>query len=223
LFKSFLSNLLHTLYPNQCPYCEIGIKYNMLFCSDCEKNLNYDGYVKEFKTRLNQNFACLSVFKYEGNVKNAVLRYKFAKRRDYGEKFSKLMANCLNKKINTANFDIITSVPMDKIKIKKRGYNQSQELAEKLSKFINVKYKQTIRKIKKNSEQHTLSGKDRRKNCRGIYEIIDPSFIKNKKILICDDVVTTGSTLSECIISLKRAQITEVFCVTLAISTIDFK
>lgn len=127
------------------------------------------------------------------------------------------MAKCLKEKLVDTEFDLITSVPMTKEKTKKRGYNQSRQLAKKISKIINIRYEETLFKIQKNSEQHTLGAKDRKKNCVGVYQIIKSARVKNKKILLCDDVITTGNTLLECVTVLKESRAKEVFCITLAV------
>ncbi|MDR3178743.1 MAG: hypothetical protein LBT82_01630 [Oscillospiraceae bacterium] len=188
----------------------------------CEKFIKPINLLKKFKIYNSEEFFCLSVLKYEKNIRKAILRYKFTRRKDYFKNFAKLMAESLKKNFENLDFDFITSVPIDKYKTNQRGYNQSKELAEEMSKILNIPYKELLMKTKQTKEQHLSNAKERKENLRGVYSIIKSVILSRKSILLCDDIVTTGSTLSECVQILKEAKACRVFCVTLAATILDF-
>jgi predicted amidophosphoribosyltransferase len=107
----------------------------------------------------------------------------------------------------------VTCVPIFKNKLKERGYNQSKLLAEFAAKNLNLEFKEVIAKIKDNSMQHGLNFAGRQINVRGVYKICGD--VKNKNILLCDDVVTTGATLNECVHILAKEN-ANVFCASAA-------
>ena len=112
-------------------------------------------------------------------------------------------------------FDYITYVPMHRKDKRSRGFNQSQLLAKELSKLMNIGCFQTLIKVRQTDPQHILEGKKRLTNLKGAFKIVDKSLIKGRKILIIDDVVTTGSTLSECSKTLDKGKPAQICCATL--------
>ena len=96
-------------------------------------------------------------------------------------------------------YDIIIIVPISRQRKKERGYNQSELIAKEISRIIEVPIARKILKKNKNTvSQSTLNKKQREENAKGVFEVKNASEIFNKKILIIDDVYTTGSTVNEC-------------------------
>lgn len=96
-------------------------------------------------------------------------------------------------------YDIILIVPISNKRKKERGYNQSELLAKEIAKIISVKIeKNKILKIKNTLPQSTLNKIQREENVKGVYKAIQIEKIRNKKILIFDDIYTTGNTVNEC-------------------------
>lgn len=113
-------------------------------------------------------------------------------------------------------FDYITSVPLHANRKRKRGYNQAEVLSKRLGREVNITYKDLIKKDKINLQQHKLSYDKREENVKGVYSTKHKDIINGSKILICDDVITTGSTLKECCKVLYENGGYEVFCITVA-------
>lgn len=112
---------------------------------------------------------------------------------------------------------MISCIPLSKKRFHDRGYNQAELLAKEISKNVDVRFVPTLKKIKNNTAQSTIKdAKQRAVNVVGAYTVIDPNAVKGKRILLVDDVVTTGSTVSECARMLKRAGAKAVYCITLA-------
>ena len=99
---------------------------------------------------------------------------------------------------NLSEFDLITCVPMHKDSLKKRGYNQAELLARECAEIMELPYADTLIKYKLAQAQHCIKANHRAKNVKGVYRIIDKELIKDKNILIIDDIITTGHTLGEC-------------------------
>ena len=114
------------------------------------------------------------------------------------------------------DIDIITAVPLHKLRKKERGFNQSEILASKIGKLIGVPYVGLLVKFKKNKVQHSLPRLEREENVKNVYKAINENKIKGKNILLCDDIVTTGSTLRECAKILFEAGANKVYCATTA-------
>lgn len=102
-----------------------------------------------------------------------------------------------------------------------RGYNQSKLLAENIGNYLKLAYLETLLKIKNNQKQRNLSANQRYLNVKRAYSCLNSAMIKDKTILLCDDIITTGSTLSECADILIHAGAANVFCVTLASTLLD--
>ena len=112
-----------------------------------------------------------------------------------------------NKKICTQikNYDIIMPIPISKKRMKQRGYNQSAVIASNLAKTFNMDCKNNILvKIKDNPPQSELGQNERSANVKGVYKLKNEKHIFQKKILLIDDIFTTGSTANECARLLKE-------------------
>ena len=110
------------------------------------------------------------------------------------------------------DFDYITCVPMHKEQKLNRGYNQSELLAKECADLMRTKYIHSLEKYKKNQVQHTLSGAERRKNVKGVYRPINKEMLKGKRVLLIDDIITTGSTLAECTKILSKCGCSDICC-----------
>ena len=121
---------------------------------------------------------------------------------------SLLIVNCSSN----LPFDVAVPIPLSKKRLKKRGYNQSALLAKVIAKELNIDFNDTTMiKIKETEIQSTLSKTDRAKNLKGVFTITDNS-LKGKRILLIDDVRTTGATLEEATkVLLKQAKTSSVF------------
>ena len=115
------------------------------------------------------------------------------------------------------SYDIISAVPIHKKRKKERGYNQSELIAREIAKNIPViVYKNALKKIKNNKRQSDLSKEDRLDNVKNVYQIANEEIIKDKRVVLFDDIYTTGSTLNECSRLLKQNGVKEILAITLA-------
>lgn len=203
-----------------CKNCEkeLGkyvINFNNIHINKLVKNLYQEKKHKGKNKR--KNIKKFHIFKYEDLVRKLIIQYKFNDKAYLYKMFCEFIVK--NKKsfdfINS--YDIILPVPIHKKRRKQRGYNQSELIARELAKNVQIKcYTDVLVKIKNNKPQSTLSGKLRKENTKNVYKLNNFEKIENKKILIFDDIYTTGATVDACIRELKNANVSEIGVLTLA-------
>ena len=141
---------------------------------------------------------------------------KFGNKKYISAELAKMMTDTFIEEEMCA--DVVTFVPMTAKEIKERGYNQSELLAEEVAKRLNLPITSTVLKIKETDKQKRLTAKERRENLKGVFAVADKTAIKGKRILLVDDVITTGATVNECSAVLKKAGATKVSSLTACIT-----
>ena len=157
-----------------------------------------------------------AVWYYKDNVRKSLLRYKFSGIRSYGEAFGRFLAmKVLNQKLE--DFDVLTWVPISKKRRAERGYDQSELIAKAIAKELAVPCIATLQKTRHNLAQSLQPNAAARKaNVLGVYSIASSLDLTDKQILLIDDIMTTGATLSECSRVLLTAGAKNVCCATMA-------
>lgn len=213
--KAFATDIL---FPVRCPYCEKVIERTEYACKDCKKLFPQTSY----KRHAFGGYMCSAPFPYDGIFNKAVKRFKFGNCGGYAKQLAFPIVQSILEIHTESNFDIITCVPMHKSSLKERGYNQAELLAKECAEIMNIPYVDTLEKIKKNKTQHSIKASERADNVKGVYKIIDKQIVKDKNILIIDDIITTGHTLGECSRILIKSGCSNVCCATLCTVTIDY-
>lgn len=161
-----------------------------------------------------------SVLLYEGEVKHLISGLKYNNKPYLSRTLSRFIADKYKELGWEA--DLIIPVPLSLARKKWRGYNQAELLAEGVSDYIGLPINtETLVKIKDTDAQATLNLSDRRKNLRESFKVMDKYAVKGKRILLIDDVMTTGSTASACAIELKKAHAARVMVLSIAHAKID--
>lgn len=181
-------------------------KIDGLLCLKCgemleDGNLNCK-FCENFDYAFNSNRSIV----YYNDVSSKIVKdLKYNGRKYYAKFIARLM---VQDKSIFEGIDMLTFVPISKERRKSRGFNQAEEIAIEISKLTNIEVKECLIKTKDNKHQAELSQKERLKNLTGTFELAFEmkSEIKSKKILLIDDVFTTGATLSECARVLKTAK-----------------
>ena len=193
-------SILSIIYPGSynCLNCgeeldDIGI------CKICEDKMEYCT-----NTKIIDDVKVYSISYYGYAIKKLILDFKYKSDFNCGEYLGKLVV----KKFNQIDkeFDYITCVPSSKKKLKERGFNQCEFLANYLSENKNIPYIKSLKKINNIKEQKFLSAMEREENIKNAFFLIDNKKFIDKKILLIDDVITTGFTIEECIKELKKIQ-----------------
>lgn len=206
--------VLDFFFPRRCPFCG-AVAGKELLCKKCLRSLPFTG---EHAVREGTFGRCAAPLYYEDSVREAILQFKFKAKLGGMSCFGMLMAECAAEHYSGA-FDAITWVPVSKKRLKKRGFDQTRYLTGSMCVDWHVAPIETLRKVTDNPPQSTLETEEqRRANVLGVYEAVNAEQFRGKRLLLVDDILTTGATLSECVRVLKEAGAGEVMCLTLAMS-----
>lgn len=210
-----IEKTLEYIFLPSCGICnKLGEGY---LCKKCEKELKKYELNLYGVENINNYIEKLHVFKYEKMIRELIIQYKFNEKSYLYKAFCELIIK--NKKVFDfiKSYDIIIPVPIHKTRMRKRGYNQSELIAKELAKKLNIGYnKKVLIKVMKNKPQSILNKKERKENTENVYKIINIEKIYNKRILIFDDIYTTGATINACIKELKKAKVKKIGVLTLA-------
>lgn len=209
-FSHFLSVLF---FPDRCPFCNKLVEPNDVACPSCLEMLRRKHL--PIKSGVN-GFRCISSFVYDGKVRRLILQTKYQKLTQFIPQIAKILANDIKEIYGDKAFDIITAVPMFKDDLYYREYNQAALLAKEIAEVLGIPYHDTLRKVKRTKKQHTLKYQERKTNLSGVFELIKKERLENKRILIIDDVVTSGYTLGNCCKILSKAKPELICCATVA-------
>ena len=211
---SLLHRIANTLFPPKCVLCGKILEKNELdLCADCRIDAP-ECPVR--RTKLPFLDSWLAVWHYEGQVRRSLLRYKFYNRRHYAASYGRLLAMKIARE-REGEFDLITWVPISRWRKLRRGYDQVELLAQAVCAELQMEPVPTLCKIRHNPPQSGIVGQaQRRANVLGVYEADEPESFKDKRVLILDDIITTGATLSECARVLLTAGAKEVHCAAIA-------
>lgn len=143
----------------------------------------------------------IAPFYYKEPYRDIFLKFKFNGDYAVGRILGMLMTEYFEASEELSEFDYITVVPLSKARMNERGYNQSQLLAEMIAKKLGIEIRNVLKRIKNKKPQSKLSGYKRMTNIKGVFEVTED--VKDKKILVFDDICTTGNTMEECAAVLK--------------------
>lgn len=212
-FKNFC---LHLFYPKEftCDFCgkelDTITRYNI--CEDCNSYLTTNSHIcKKCGSEIDEQYEycqncknkqvyykfARAPFKYDGEIKTSIHNFKYSNAKYLASSFSNFMTDTIIQE--NYEFDLLIPVPLTKQREKYRGYNQSLLLCEQISKNLHVPVlKDCLIRNKFITSQTKLSFEERYKNLEDCFEITNPALIKGKKILLIDDVMTTGATVEAC-------------------------
>jgi len=237
---SWYSGLINVLLPPRCIKCGKILSERNGLCPECFNKINFISepfcyhcgrpFHNEIQTNAANRYfcgACLkhkhplfelqrSAFIYDSNSKELILDFKFNDQTSSAEPLTKMLWSA-GRDIWQENPDLLIPVPIHKLRLLKRRYNQAALLAKYLSQLTNipVDYCSLIRH-ENTVPQVSLSRNDRRKNLKKAFSLKYPERICGKNIVLIDDVETTGSTLSECAKVLKRHKAGKIYALTVA-------
>lgn len=191
---------LSRFYPPFCPQCGLPQASSSL-CSSCQQD------PLPFKHR--------SFGPYEGTLKEMIHQFKFNGQKSLKKPLGLLLYETFKELKEPV--DLIIPIPLTKKRLLERGFNQSLLLAKELGKRIGLEVRgDTLLKVKETLPQTALGAKERRSNLKGAFFVKEPSSVFGKRVLLVDDVFTTGSTLREAFYVLKQAGAKTVTAITLA-------
>lgn len=203
------------VFPTVCGIC--GKIENEALCPICRKKLDLLDKTN-IEIMQDKSFSKHAyIFKYEGIIRENLINYKFNEQSYLNETFENIIIK--NEKICRfiKSYDIIIPVPIHKKRYKERGYNQTELIATRIAKNLGIQaITDVLIKVKNNKPQSELTKAEREQNIKNVYIIQNKQKIKNKAILIIDDIYTTGNTVNECSKIIKQAGAREIAVLTLA-------
>ena len=215
--NTLLNRVLDLIYPPRCVWCHCflnGTEKRDRVCRTCKTSLPV--FNREERPQvLPELDSCISLLEYTGKVRQSILRYKFSGLSFYSSIYTDLMISVLEREEYAC--DIVTWVPLSRKRLRSRGYDQAKLLAEGFAEKAGLDCELLLKKIRNTAPQSgTGSRAERKTNIRDAYIPLYENKIVGKTILLMDDIVTTGSTLSECARILKEAGAKQVRALTLA-------
>ncbi len=215
------------VFPDRCVFCDDAIEYRSIVCKDCRRAVEpIDGKccnacglpVKECDCKGKSTFytAMTAVFRYEGVVRKGIHSWKYSDTFRNTEFYAMMIAEKVRNAFADVTFDYIAFVPQTREETDEKGFNQSEELACAVSEELCVPVGDFLVKLYETDRQHSLPLHDKRGNTFGVFDCINTDNIRDKKILLIDDVRTSGSTINECAKMLRLYESGDVYCAVIA-------
>ena len=228
--------LIRMIYPQTCPVCQKIIPIGEgNICKDCVKKLKLirnprclkcgkpleetrEEYCRDCKRKKHSYNAGRCVFQYNRELRESIYRFKYDNKREYVQFYVDAMVAQCQDWIRSKHIDGIIPVPLHEKRLRKRGFNQAQVLADGLGKRMNLPvYSQYIVRCRNTVAQKQLNEKERQKNLKKAFKIVQND-VKLKRILLVDDIYTTGSTVDAIAKELKEHGVSEVYFICLGTS-----
>ena len=216
-FFNYFNNFLDKhIFPNdiKCIFCgkDIPSFYEKPYCFSCEKEIklstrnrclicdlpiNNEAKICDFCKTNHRHFKrVFTPLIYDNIVRKTLISYKKDNKRYLSKGFAVIIYNYIKNYAN--DFDIITYVPLTKEKRKERSFNQSEHIAKELGKLLNIEVEEFLIKAKVTIEQKTLNFQERKKNLLNSFKLKNIEKLKDKNVLLVDDIITTCATIDEC-------------------------
>ena len=208
--------LLNLLFPPKCILCGNLLNRDETdLCRQCRVE-SPECHKNNLKFSFLDSWA--AVWYYDGYIRKSLHRFKFNRARHYAPVYGRLLAMKLLTQY-PEGFDVLTWVPVSRWRKFTRGYDQVELLAQAVGRELNMEPVRTLRKLRNNRPQSGIDRiEKRRANVLGVYRITDPELVKGKRVLLLDDIITTGSTAGECARVLLTAGAQEVHCGCIAVA-----
>lgn len=236
---NILTFIKHIVFPPRCVFCdrimepncasevcgecsdEIKFCSHRVCCQKCGKPLVSFGkkpicyYCLDKKTKYFDRI--VSVFEYDGIVRESILRYKTSGIRKYAKTYAECMAARFFEEYSDTGFDFICAVPSHTDKKTLYGFDQVELLCRNLSKITDIEYRsEVLKKTRRTKRQSSLNYTERQKNIENSMVAVNAESVNGKTVLLIDDICTTRATLIECSRALKKAGAKTVCALTLA-------
>ncbi len=203
---------LRILFPKVCPLCGDAVSETEIMCARCAKSIPQRPRKMPLDEINGQIVYCRALYRYHGAVRRALLQMKFAGQCGRAEGFGQM----LGAMVAGETYDLVTYVPMEKHRERIRGYNQAQLLAKHCGAVCGIPVRPVLYKTRHTAVQHEqVTPEQRVRNMAGAYAAYP---LNGARVLLCDDIATTCTTMRNCVEALKRAGAAEVQCICVALS-----
>ena len=183
------------LFPNKCILCgKILEKNETDLCHSCRVDSPECPVRKQKRTFLD---SWVAIWYYKGYIRSSILRYKFGRAKHYAHGYGRILAMKLTREY-PEGFDVLTWIPISPIRKFFRGYDQVELLAKSVGRELGMEPVPVLQKLRNNRQQSKIrDAAVRRANVLGVYRVIAPDSVRGKRVLLLDDILTTGATASE--------------------------
>lgn len=208
-----IGEVFRLLFPDKCLLCGGVLGRGELdLCGRCRAST--PEFVRE-ERRIRHVSAWTALWYYEGTVRESILGFKFRSKRSRAAGYGRMLAMRILRDLPQA--DLIVGVPISAKRRKERGYDQVELLAKAVSRELGVPDVHALEKHRDNRANSSLeSAGERWANVKDVYRVTDPGQIAGRRVLLLDDVITTGATMSECARTLREAGAADVMCAAIA-------
>lgn len=207
------NNKLNSFEEIVCDYCFSRLKLTpeSLIKTEYENKFAIKNFIKDFHP--------IFVFESGNEIQHLIHSLKYNKQFRIGIYLGEIIANQINQKFIDWNIELIIPIPLHQLKKAERGYNQSEFIAKGLSERTKIPCSRKVIHRKKFTETQThLSALERQQNVKDAFKVVNKKLIEGKNILLVDDVITTGATISECAKVLLREGAKNIFATSVAIA-----
>ncbi len=223
------SDFLNLFFPRICAVCQQPlVKNEEIICLSCQIKFPRTNFLSLYENPLKDRFTgkvdvkyAMALFNFHkaGITQKLLHQLKYGNRPEIGQLAGRWLAAEIIKHNKQEEFDIILPVPLHKQKKRKRGYNQSDHFAMGIASALNILVHTTlIRRIRKGESQTHKTRMERWENVNQAFQVVDPDKLKEKRVLLVDDVITTGATIEACILPLKDHGVSEISVASIAMA-----
>ncbi len=228
-FKFLIRSFLDFVFISNCELCGKYLEDSrLMICKECFgriERVNRFDIEKKFEERFDYGFInkAFSCFHFEENtiIQKLIHELKYNNKRSIGKILGEILGSSIKDEHDFITADAILPVPLHKLRMRERGYNQSELIANGVSKVIGVKViSDLLVRVKNTQTQTKLNFYERRENVKDAFKVKNKynSYIVGRKFIIVDDVITTGSTIVECAKVLKQKGAEKVYAISVAVA-----
>lgn len=225
----WLDSFRATIYPDRCHFCGKIVFHKTEICPQCRRTekpipspkCTFCGKHKDdcsCKGRAKFYQGITAPYMYKGNVRKGILSWKYGHYLHSAEFFAKCIERSVRNDFDCHNIDVITFVPQTASETEEKRFNQCEALAVELGKRMDLPVEPLLVKLFETRRQHDLPWYMKSGNVFGVFGCSEPSTVEGKRILLVDDVKTSGTTLNECAKVLHLNSAEAVYCAVIGIT-----
>src|ERR1700736_5397752 len=232
----FIRGIASLVYPPACTICSASVGPHEYLCPDCAAKLSrivppFCAKCSEpFDGAITTTFSCancahrvlyfdaaVSAYRSRGIVRHVILNFKYGRQIHLRHLVARWLVAALDdERLRERRFDAIVPVPLHPAKQRERGFNQAALLAEWLTTRMALPVRPVLQRVRFTTTQTAFDRSERMQNLRNAFRLRKNGDVRNLRVLLIDDVLTTGSTLSECARVLKEAGAQSIYAATAA-------